>query len=689
MENQPVPVGLKEIEPIGYIGIDFGTSNSHFAYSNTDGNVAAEPIRLGGRAAQCTCVLWKDPASAEEDIVAYGTQALEEWSNRSADERRGHRFAAGFKPDILSSERARLDAWAFLRKAFLGIKDSGIVRTVGAAVGMPVVVGVPAEVTEAHRRLTAELAEKAGFGTVTCVAEPLGALAFHLAAKDLTAAEARDGVVVIDFGGGTLDIALVDAQGLRAPWGDLLLGGRLFDDLFYQWLLDQNPGLSIDPLDQMFVWQVTCRELKEDFSRRWAERGPTDDFQKRVAVGDRLWRFKGAGVAEFRQRAARYLPSPLAEAYLREVGQSLTGSAAAPIDLFAWIKRTLTPGPGLKLGRRAFSRVVLTGGSSEWPFMKELAAEVFQVERDNIICSATPETTIGSGLAVYNVLRRRYEKTCVFLRDEMPDRTAQFTAAVTKRLEAFAADVTAAAVGGLMAQVETVFLHWHREGGSLNDVEAKVDALCKSFTANVEELVKAKADPLATDLLRLLRDHFRQWLAEHDIRREVDDFIPADTKIGGGDTGLGKGTAAGIAQEIALSITAALAGVVVTVTAVIKAKVVVALFLAHPLAGMVALLASVLGFKVVNDFVEKRIKAYRWGIIPFQADLKSMRLVLSESRLKQKLDAGRAEATATLAAEIERSLDKLRDQAAQEFNKVIDEVIRDLGVLEQIRTVRK
>src|SRR5262249_22097056 len=163
-------------------------------------------------------------------------------------------------------------------------------------------------------------------------------------------------------------------------------------------------------------------------------------------------------------------PSPLAEAYLRDVGQSLAGTGASPIDLFAWIKRTLTPGPDVKLGRRAFSRVVLTGGSSEWPFMKDLAAEGFQVERDNIICSATPETRIGSGLAVYNVLRRRYEKTCVYLREEMPDRTAQFTAAVTARLKAFAGDVTTAAVGGLMAQVETVFLHWHREGGALNDV---------------------------------------------------------------------------------------------------------------------------------------------------------------------------------------------------------------------------
>ena len=47
---------------------------------------------------------------------------------------------------------------------------------------------------------------------------------------------------MVDFGGGTLDVALLDQHGLRDPWGDPTLGGRLFDDLFFQWLLDQNPG---------------------------------------------------------------------------------------------------------------------------------------------------------------------------------------------------------------------------------------------------------------------------------------------------------------------------------------------------------------------------------------------------------------------------------------------------------------
>jgi hypothetical protein len=685
----PLPAGLKEIEPIGYIGIDFGTSNSHFAYCNVDGNLVAETLRLGGKAAQCTCVLWKEPGEREEDVVAYGVQALEEWSNRGPAERLGHRFAAGFKPDIVASERARRDAWGFLRKAFVAVKESGVVRAIGATAGMPVVVGIPAEVSEEHQRTTAAVAEQAGFGQVRCVAEPLGALAFHLAKKDLTAAEARAGVVVVDFGGGTLDVALVDAKGLREPWGEPLLGGRFFDDLFYQWLLDQNPDLTIDPNDLLYVWQVTCRELKEDFSRRWAERGPTDDFQKRVPIGDRFWRFKNASVSEFQRRAASYVPSPLARGYFRDVGGSLGPLAGGgPVDLIAWVRSTLSRGSRAQLPR-GFSRVVLTGGSSDWPFMKDLAAEVFGVSRDSIVCSAAPEITIGSGLAIYHILRRAYEKTCLFLRTEKPDRIAAFQVDVEARLKNFAEDVTRAAVDALMARVETIFLDWYRNGGALDEVEARVDALCKSFEPEVEGLVATKVSHLAKDLLRLLRDHLRQWLAAHAIQREVSQFVPADLEIDAAEAMKGKEAAGGIARELTLRITAALAGVVMVVTAVIKAKVVVALFLAHPIAGVTALAASVLGFKVVNEFIERKIKSHRWGRVPLQADLKAMRLVLSEERLKQKLAASRTEAVATLSVEIEKNLAGLRDQVRVEFEHVIEQVIQDLGVLEQIRPAAK
>ena len=173
-----------------------------------------------------------------------------------------------------------------------------------------------------------------------------GALAFHLNNGDVSPAEARAGVVVVDFGGGTLDAALVSAEGLREPWGDPALGGRLFDDLFFQWLCDQNAPLEIDERKALVVWQRECRELKEAFSNRWRSRGDgMDDFKGHVFVGDAKKWLRNASVREFEARAARYRPSPTARSYFRGLDQPSAGLVLdAPIDLYDWVRRTLTRG---------------------------------------------------------------------------------------------------------------------------------------------------------------------------------------------------------------------------------------------------------------------------------------------------------------------------------------------------------
>ena len=95
-------------------------------------------------------------------------------------------------------------------------------------------------------------------------------------------------MIVVDFGGGTLDVAHVDESGfLRKPWGEPALGGRLFDDLFFRWLIDQNPGLELSPNEAMFAWQHECRQLKENFSNRWRTEGPEmKGFKGKVDLGE-------------------------------------------------------------------------------------------------------------------------------------------------------------------------------------------------------------------------------------------------------------------------------------------------------------------------------------------------------------------------------------------------------------------
>jgi molecular chaperone DnaK len=681
--------------PFGYIGIDFGTSNSHFVYCNRDGACKPQPICLGGKSSVTSCVLWKQPAHEESDIVAYGTQALETWLQYEPEERATRYFAFGFKPDLVKSERARRDAWAFLLKARQEVQRAGLPRPIDRS-GMAVVIGVPAEVGEDHKRLTAEAAHAAGFGDVECVEEPLGALAFHLNNGDITSAEARDGVVVIDFGGGTLDVALVNAGGLREPWGDPVLGGRLFDDLFFQWVCEQNAPLEIEHREALVVWQRECRELKESFSNRWRSRGTMmDDFKGYIFVGDSKKWLKNASVREFEARAKSYRPSPMVRRYFRGFDQSPVGLIDdAPIDLFAWVVRTLTRGRALGGLRSQFVKVVLTGGSSYWPFMTRLAAEAFDVQEQDIILSQTPETTIGSGLALYNVLKLKNEARRGRLRDDKPAAAAQFRIAIAKRLDRFAEDAAEALTHRLIPHVEEVFWNWYRAGGSLNHVEERVGEICKSFAENkeAEVVLSQNREALTQDLLRLLRDHLRQFMVEHEVPKDVANYVPETLVPGSGISNSAANKIAAEMADLAGTVAAVVASIGALIVAVVKIKLILIIVLLHPILALMATAAAILAFlglgKATKEVVEAKVKGFEFG----PASLFVLHRALSESRLKKKLAQGRADAKAKLQDTIRENLRQnvpgqlmsVENIAVQKFEAILDLVIQDLGVLELI-----
>jgi len=680
MESQPAGAH-------GYIGIDFGTSNSHVAYCNIEGAEVAVPICLNGTETSVqTCVLWREPAWEESEIFSFGSEAVQEWLDRPDHERQGFRFATGFKPDIVTSKRAARDAWGFLRKSFVVLHNKGVVRSIGREEGMPVVVGVPAEVGPDFKNAIIAISRDAGFGTVTCLEEPLGALAYHLNNKDITAAEARQGVIVVDFGGGTFDVTLLDLRGLRQPWGDPSLGGRLFDDLFFQWLQDQNPGKSIDANNVMFVWQVECRKIKEGFSKRWATFGDEmNDFRVRVTIGESVWPFNKASVAEFNERARHYRPSLVARDYFSKMN-ALALHGDGPIDLLDRIERTMALPVTEKL-RDPFARVLLTGGSSEWPFMKKMAAKVFGVdENEQVTRSAAPEMTIGSGLAIYNVLASRYEASVQKLRSETPARRREFEEDVRARIGGFAREISRAIVDPLMDKVEKRFLKWRDEGGSLNAVEADVLILCKATMAQIPPMVTAYSERLANDLLHALRTHLCKWLSEHDIQREVDQFLPARLSISLSGELSGGDPANSIAMEIAKSIATSLAALATTIALVVTTAVHAAWFLTEIFTATVALVAGYLGFHAISDQIKEKVKAYVWGSAPKRADLWAMQKGISEKYLKSEMAKSRKTASDDISMKIEGEMSGLRVEAVAKFEAVIEQVIKDLGFLDRIRT---
>jgi hypothetical protein len=681
-----------------YLGIDFGTSNTHVAccYDQGEGPLTAVPIKIAGKSPTATCVLWGTTPEGGETVEAFGTVAIETWSQYDSCEQAGRRIACGFKPEIARSERARSDALAFLSKICRAVTE---IQPAAVRGGLTV-IGVPAEIGQNYRDLTREIARAAGFADAVCIDEPLGALAYHLTNGSITPSEAHEGVIVVDFGGGTLDLALVTAEhGLRAPWGEPALGGRLFDDLFYQWIQDQNGHFDVKEREALAVWQTECRELKESFSRRWAMAGDgMNDFRFRIDVGDAKKSLRNASVAEFLDRARCYRPSPLALAYFRQFGLPAPLASDRPIDLLGWIRRTMArEGEGGPISER-FSKVVLTGGSSEWPFMRGIAAEVFGVDPDNgILRSEDPEATIGSGLALYNALRARHRARQETLAAAGPRAREGVAQAVSVRLDSFAGGVAQEIIQALMPRVDAAFQTWYHEGGSLRAVEANVTAICQDFEPKAREIINGAWRGLDTDLLRILRDHLRDFLHVHEIARDVSRYVPES--LGAVSlTGVDGGTGDRIAGEIgglAAAMTAIAAGIGTVIVAAVHLHLVVLLAVAHPILALVAGISTLgawLGLgSVVGTAVEDAIRDHEFNSV----SRNMLYLVLSEDKLAKKLAEGRTAAGETLKQKILECLkevggrDGIDAAAARAFDGMIAQASADLGVLEELERVSR
>lgn len=108
------------------------------------------------------------------------------------------------------------------------------------------------------------------------LSEPRAA-AIHYASQQ--AVQSGSHVAVFDFGGGTLDIAVLRAKGdgnfeVVAAKGDNSLGGRTIDNLLYRWVLDQlehdDPDLAdyvrSAPITTVHALESSIREAKEILS---------------------------------------------------------------------------------------------------------------------------------------------------------------------------------------------------------------------------------------------------------------------------------------------------------------------------------------------------------------------------------------------------------------------------------------
>ena len=211
------------------IGIDLGTTTSTVSILDPDGRVRANPPipSLGA---------WRNGE------IVFGEDAYT--SLRNADQKaypvRDLKLSLGendvrIGPHVESTEKLGAELMRALAK-----------RVAGAHVIEEAVVGTPVNVSEEHRAALLRSAALAGFRKTRLVYEPTSAL---VGAIDPSRMNRQSTILVIDWGGGTLDLSIVKRSGdaLRelAVDGDVSkLGGSQMDARLLDDLIVQQPGLK-------------------------------------------------------------------------------------------------------------------------------------------------------------------------------------------------------------------------------------------------------------------------------------------------------------------------------------------------------------------------------------------------------------------------------------------------------------
>ena len=189
--------------------------------------------------------------------------------------------------------------------------------------------------------------------------------------------------MVVDFGGGTLDICVVKTQELgREPQvlavdGDPKLGGIDFDDLLEKWFVRQT-GIVWEELSayERATLREQVQEAKENMSGVFRKADSDGVFQCTFHLESGAHTFAATKQAfENRCREAGFL-------------EKIAGA----------VRRAMV---SCGLQARQVKRVILTGGSSKWFFVRQIVAKEMGLgDPDELLETDSPYTDVACGLAI-------------------------------------------------------------------------------------------------------------------------------------------------------------------------------------------------------------------------------------------------------------------------------------------------
>jgi molecular chaperone DnaK len=369
------------------IGIDLGTSNSAAAVMVGGKPTivpAAEGVSIGGKAVPSYVAFTKDgqvlvgePARRQAALNPETTiQAIK---RKMGTDYTVSMFGKSYTPQQISGfilRKIKNDAEAFLGQKVL-----------------KAVITVPAYFNDAQRQATKDAGEIAGLEVVRLINEPTAA-AF---AYGLDKTEGEHKILVFDFGGGTLDVTIMDFGGnvftVASTSGDTQLGGTDMDNALLNYVAeDFHSQNGID----LRVDKMAMQRLREGVERAKVELSTT--FETTINLP-----FITADAS-----GPKHLVMPITRAKLESLVQPIIDRCREPVNR-ALADAGLTP--------QQIDKIILVGGPTRMPIVQKFVESYFGKTPER---GVDPMECVAMGAAIQGGILGGEVKTGMVLVDVTP-----------------------------------------------------------------------------------------------------------------------------------------------------------------------------------------------------------------------------------------------------------------------------
>lgn len=240
------------------------------------------------------------------------------------------------------------------------------------------VISVPAYFSYAQKEATKRAAESVGFKVLKLFSEPVAAAIYYALKKN------KHGVnlLMVDLGGGTLDVSVItyrdDEFVVKAIEGDMFLGGRDFDDILFKYLrVKFEERLGTPPID------------------------PRDKKGFRLLHRFRKFAIKFKHILSTKEKCAMLIDLGNGEDFNTEITRETfeKGSENLFQRIMNKVQQCLVTA---KMSESDISKVVLAGGSTRIPKIKELLSVMFQgIE---VCTDLNPDEVVALGASIHAAL---------------------------------------------------------------------------------------------------------------------------------------------------------------------------------------------------------------------------------------------------------------------------------------------